>query len=411
MVRIFISYSSKSKDTVSSLAQDIETTGHQIWFDHKLTGGQVWWDQILENIRQCDLFIFALTPDALDSYPCQLEYTYAHQLGKHILPVLVADGVSIGLLPSELTTIQFVDYRTPDRQAAFKLMSAFTNLPAPKPLPDPLPEPPPVPISYIGNLKEQIDSSKALSFDEQASLVLKLKEHLQDEDNRADAMTLFQRLKRRDDLFAKIEKEIDAVLASVGVSAALPKSPPKVSQPPPVINQQQAIPVQPRESGAKPQLSRWRLVQLIVIAGAVWGVTFLFLRSTRDDYWVNLVIVATAYFISGMLIGLVFWYIEPLPRSARTPRWIVNTLLMGGPLNALLLRRVMPTISWVWVIGAVVWWGVSLLIGVLVSYFFNVGTFDLRNTTTFGAFLWGAITGAVGAAILYFVLARASRSQ
>ncbi|HLV36417.1 MAG TPA: toll/interleukin-1 receptor domain-containing protein, partial [Spirillospora sp.] len=78
MARVFISYSSKSKNKVQTLAQDLEMAGHQIWFDHKLTGGQAWWEQILEQIRQCDIFIFALTPDALDSYPCKLEYTYAH---------------------------------------------------------------------------------------------------------------------------------------------------------------------------------------------------------------------------------------------------------------------------------------------------------------------------------------------
>ena len=180
MACIFISYSSKSKNLVQSLVQDLEMTGHEIWFDHKLTGGQAWWDQILEQIRQCDVFIFALTPDAMDSYPCKLEYTYAHELGKNVLPVLLADGVSVNLLPAALTTIQFVDYRGEDKQAAFRLVNALNALPAPRPLPDSLPTPPPVPISYIGNLKDQIDAPVTLSFDEQASLVFKIKEHLQE---------------------------------------------------------------------------------------------------------------------------------------------------------------------------------------------------------------------------------------
>src|SRR4026208_2388297 len=123
MSSIFLSYASKSKNRVSLLAQALETAGHQIWFDNKLTGGQGWWDQILENIRQSDLFVFALTPEALESYPCQLEYTYAYQLGKSIVPVLVADGVSVYLLPAELSAIQFVDYRKEDRQAAFRLVA------------------------------------------------------------------------------------------------------------------------------------------------------------------------------------------------------------------------------------------------------------------------------------------------
>jgi hypothetical protein len=212
MAQVFISYSSKSREVVRSLVQDFEGTGYQVWFDHKLTGGQAWWDEILANIRQCDLFVFALTPEALDSHPCKLEYTYADTLGKTILPILLADGVSVNLLPSELTKIQFVDYRQQDKQAAFNLMKALNNLPQPRPLPEPLPEPPPVPISYIGNLKAQIDTSASMTFEEQASLVFKLKEHLQDKNNRADAISLLQRLRRRSDLFARIAEEIDALL-------------------------------------------------------------------------------------------------------------------------------------------------------------------------------------------------------
>ena len=36
MANVFISYSSKSKDKVQGLAQDLETAGYQIWFDRKL---------------------------------------------------------------------------------------------------------------------------------------------------------------------------------------------------------------------------------------------------------------------------------------------------------------------------------------------------------------------------------------
>jgi hypothetical protein len=215
MLHIFVSYSSKSRSIVQGLAEDLETAGHQVWFDRKLTGGQVWWDQILEQIRQCDLFIFALTPDAMDSHPCKLEYTYAYELGKNVLPVLLADGVSVNLLPPPLTTIQFVDYRGGDKAAAFRLTNALNNLPAPKPLPDPMPEAPPIPISYIGNLKDQIDSRAALSFDEQAALILKLKERLDDPDTREDAITLLKQLRKRDDLYARIGREIYAVLQAV----------------------------------------------------------------------------------------------------------------------------------------------------------------------------------------------------
>lgn len=231
MARVFISYSSKSKDKVQGLAQDLETAGYQIWFDHKLTGGQAWWDQILEQIRQCDLFVFALTPEAMDSYPCKLEYTYAHDLGKNVLPVLLSEGVSANMLPPPLTTIQFVDYCGDDKQAAFRLMNALNHLPAAQPLPESLPEPPPVPISYIGSLKEQIDAPGSLSFEEQAALVFRLKEHIQEPDNHDDAITLMKQLRKRDDLYARIGEEIDSVLGNLPRSTDPPQPAPPVSRP------------------------------------------------------------------------------------------------------------------------------------------------------------------------------------
>ncbi len=111
MPKIFISYDRESKPLVETLENDIEGLGHEVWFDHELTGGQSWWNQILEQIRECDVFVFALAPRALESVACTREYNYAAELGKPILPVLVAEDVSINLLPTALLAIQYVDYR------------------------------------------------------------------------------------------------------------------------------------------------------------------------------------------------------------------------------------------------------------------------------------------------------------
>lgn len=276
MARVFVSYSSKSRDQVRALSQDLETAGNQVWFDHKLTGGQAWWDQILEQIRQCELFVFALTPDAMDSHPCKLEYTYAHELNKNILPVLLTEGVSVNLLPPALTSIQFVDYRGDDKQSAFQLMNALNKLPPTQPLPDPLPPPPPVPISYIGNLKDQIDTAGTLSFEEQASLVFKLKEYLRDEDTDADAITLLRQLRKRDDLFARIGEEIDELLENAGAPSrsprSIPHSPPQqvaTSTPPPnpAPAQQQRHTVQVHKPEPKPgDDEAWSTVIMIALA-------------------------------------------------------------------------------------------------------------------------------------------------
>ena len=38
-----------------------------VWFDEELGGGDAWWQMILERIRGCDVFVFAMTDDSLKS--------------------------------------------------------------------------------------------------------------------------------------------------------------------------------------------------------------------------------------------------------------------------------------------------------------------------------------------------------
>ncbi len=222
MSRIFVSYSRESQDIVKTMVKDIEDLGHNPWFDQELTGGQAWWDQILDRIRKCNIFVYALTPEALESHACKLELDYAYKLKKTILPILVADGVSTSLLPTALYEIQFVDYRHKDKQAVIAVNKAINNLPAPQPLPDPLPKSPEVPISYLGELKEQIETTEALTFQEQSTMVLRLEEGLKEKDNSNDVRHLLERLRKREDLFAKVASKIDDILSSVTKLSAEP---------------------------------------------------------------------------------------------------------------------------------------------------------------------------------------------
>jgi hypothetical protein len=118
-MRIFVSYSRRTHDQVTTLIREIEDLGHTVSSDHGLVAGHVWWEQLLAQIRDCDVFLFALAPAALESPACKRECQYAYELNKVILPVVVSDGVSFNLLPPALSAIQSVDYRAQDRAAAF----------------------------------------------------------------------------------------------------------------------------------------------------------------------------------------------------------------------------------------------------------------------------------------------------
>lgn len=252
----FISYSRPSRDLVRTLAKDLEGIGHAVWFDQDLSGGQAWWDTILGKIRACDVFVFGLAPDSLDSQACRIESSYAAKLNKRILPVLLTDGVSMNLLPADLSSIQYVDYRRQDRTVIFALLKAINDLPAPRSVPDPLPEPPPAPLSYLGDLKDQIGAPAPLSFEQQTALVLKLKERLHDAETGDDARALLLALRRRDDLFAKVATEIDSVLGEARAAR------PSVVSPPPIQRTADIVPPSPPPSAPPPAAPRprWRAV-------------------------------------------------------------------------------------------------------------------------------------------------------
>ncbi|MCC6612920.1 MAG: toll/interleukin-1 receptor domain-containing protein [Anaerolineae bacterium] len=400
MYRIFISYSSKSKPIIAKLAEDLGITGHEIWFDHQLTGGQSWWDQILDHIRQCDVFIFALTSEALDSHACKLEYTYAHKLGKPVLPVKMDGNVPISQLPDELQQIQFVDYTTQDTQAAFRLMNALNSAPMATSLPDPLPEPPPVPLSYVGRLREQIESLTSLSFDEQASIVFKLKERLQEGDSPDEARGLLERMRRREDIYAKIDREIEDVLqssrqASARLFARLDRD--RQSEPnadaPPAQGERKAVlsRSQAEMAPSTPSLTLTRGTIFVVGSGMIGG-----LISTYGIFSLaGLFFVACGILIHGIFTQRVLGGTLIVPGNGSLTRRLLGVVLSGGPLNGFALRRFNADTPWFVVVLIFAGW-----LGVL---FISMALISESNN------LIGLITGVLGASITLILYGRVRR--
>ena len=176
MKRIFLSYSSKTKEEVGSLVDDLRMLGYDVWFDSQLSGGETWWSRILSEIQKCEIFLFALSPEAINSTACIREFKYALALEKSVLPVKLTSNVSLNLMPRELSGLQIIDYRLNDKAASLAIGRAINNLPAVQSLPVPLPPPPEVPISYLDKLKDQVENPKTLTFEDQSTLVLGLKE-------------------------------------------------------------------------------------------------------------------------------------------------------------------------------------------------------------------------------------------
>ncbi len=225
MSRIFISYNHVDQDTVRDLVEDLEELEHEVWFDQALSGGQSWWDKILSNIRSCDFFILAVSPDSLSSDACTHELSYVQKLGKTILPVLLSDQVNLSLLPPPLNKIQVMDYCQQDKKAAFALIKAIAGLSDSKPLPVPLPEAPSMPVSDLSTLREQIEQTESLKYKQQLFLVSKIRASLDKKGcPPSEVQELLQLMKHQDGLLAKIEKEIDDVLNHIDKGDKTPKN-------------------------------------------------------------------------------------------------------------------------------------------------------------------------------------------
>ncbi len=292
MSNIFISYNRQSEAIARTLADDIEALGHTVWFDQELSGGQAWWDQILARVLDCHVFVFVLSQESLSSIACKREYGYAADLGKPILPVAVSGGVSTNLLPPALAQIQFVDYREQDRDAAFRLARALTSLPPPKPLPEPLPIPPEVPISYLGSLTEQVETTSTLSYEEQSALVVDLKRSMRDPETADDARTLLERLRKRRDLLATMAEEIGELLESTEKTPLDPLRASRLGKSP-GDNSNDIIPQAEKKDGEevkrKQPASRSKvlgLLTMLLIIGLHAGIgTLLAIGASDITYW------------------------------------------------------------------------------------------------------------------------------
>ncbi len=214
MAKVFVSYSSRDRETVQKLVDDLQALGHQVWFDSEtLEGGQIWWDEILEGIRECDVLLAMLTPRYLASLPCRLEYSYADACGRTVIPVKIDASVEFGSLPSLLVKRQVVNCLGFDKAGLLRVAGAIASAPLNVPLPAPLPEPPPVPISPLLELRDQL-GQPTLSADNQVLLLHKLRTYRGQEQYRREADALLRLMRAHGDLRAPVAAEIDALLGS-----------------------------------------------------------------------------------------------------------------------------------------------------------------------------------------------------
>jgi hypothetical protein len=224
---VFLSYSRKDEPAARQLEADLQRGRVLVWWDSELRGGDPWWQTILEQIRTCEVFVFALSNNALASKPCRAELNYARDLGLPVLPVQI--GPVESLRTAAVGELQVVDYREQSSASGMALFAELEDAARRRsPLPDPLPAPPPVPFAYLLRLGSEIEK-EALTPQEQSDLVGQLRDCLETEDDEGvkdDARELLRALRRRPDVTFKYAGEIDALLAGSPAPSSGPSVPP-----------------------------------------------------------------------------------------------------------------------------------------------------------------------------------------
>ena len=213
-MKVFVSYSRDDEAAVRSLVVDLQRAQVQVWLDEDLGGGEAWWTKILAQIRDCTVFLFALSDNSLRSKPCRAELDYAQALHLPILPVQIGRVSTYRTDP--IFTRQLVDYRKSTRDSGIALVAALHEQAAGRAeLPDPLPEPPAIPYEYLLRLGAAIRGSADIAVAAQASMVFELRTALEDEQDSNvcdDIRDLLRALRSRRDVTYAIGRDITAIL-------------------------------------------------------------------------------------------------------------------------------------------------------------------------------------------------------
>ena len=221
---VFVSYARADVDTAKAIAERLGDFDHGCFIDDQLRAGQDWWEVILANIRACPVLLSLVSPSSIRSRACKAELTYAHALGKRIVPLKIRE-FRMENAPEILQSINVRDFVNPDDRSYSQLDTILDDAEAalPAPLPDPLPDPPEAPRSEFPEARELLDR-EALSLLEQQQLVAEFRGRVQDEDDRPTVVALLEQLANHPNLMEAVAGDVTELLARYRFAPQDPQS-------------------------------------------------------------------------------------------------------------------------------------------------------------------------------------------
>ena len=113
MGHLFISYSRLDRSKIDQLADRLGHANYDCWIDQEdMRSGDLWRDQIVKAIKNCDLFILALSPNSVQSRDVRKELDLAEDNKKRVLPVIIQPVEIPSVMAYQLAGIQYIDLTT-----------------------------------------------------------------------------------------------------------------------------------------------------------------------------------------------------------------------------------------------------------------------------------------------------------
>jgi hypothetical protein len=106
-MKIFVSYSRANKTEVEKIV-DLLKVEHEVFWDADIISMSIWWAKILDvdEIEKCNIFIFVISEESVESEYCLAELDYARDRSRPILPVVIDAPVQYPI-PDNLQSIQW----------------------------------------------------------------------------------------------------------------------------------------------------------------------------------------------------------------------------------------------------------------------------------------------------------------
>ena len=130
MPTIFVSYSHSDIEYTKSLITRLRRFygHHEVWFDENLKdkGGHNWVSLIQKAIDESEIFLFLISKESLASQYCRQEFSRAKKQGKHIIGVLIEQGVKVPRVLSN-TQLIFLNKVSEDTDAYTDLLTSIND--------------------------------------------------------------------------------------------------------------------------------------------------------------------------------------------------------------------------------------------------------------------------------------------